>query len=120
MSFNHCSAPAQIWNHLRYNVIRRKTIMFAGPQPQDRAARLRVVDKIVHDLHATHGDRLIAIGLYGSLAKGVDGPFSDIELFCVVQGNHIDYSHEWVYGVNKAEVNIYSLDVVEQRATQVD
>jgi len=94
--------------------------MFTGPQPQDRAARLRMVDKIVHDLHATHGDQIIAIGLYGSLAKGTDGPFSDIELFCVLRGNEIDYSHGWVYGVNKAEVNIYSEEVVQGRALRVD
>ena len=94
--------------------------MFTGPQPQDRAARLRIVDKIVHDLHATHGDQIIAIGLYGSLAKGMDGPFSDIELFCVIQGNDIDYSYEWVYGVNKAEVNMYSEDVLRRSAVTVD
>ncbi|CAN5404981.1 aminoglycoside O-nucleotidyltransferase ANT(4')-Ia [soil metagenome] len=94
--------------------------MFSGPQPQDRAARRRVVDKIVQDLHSTHGEQIIAIALYGSLAQELDGPFSDIELFCVVQGNAIDYSHEWVYSVNKAEVNVYSPDVVDRRATQVD
>jgi kanamycin nucleotidyltransferase len=94
--------------------------MFTGPQPQDRAARLRMVDKIVDDLRATHGDRIIAIALYGSLAKGIDGPFSDIELFCVVQGNNIDYSHEWVYGVSKAEVNLYSEDMIQRSATSVD
>ena len=94
--------------------------MFTGPQPQDHAARLRMVDKIVQDLHATHGDRIIAIGLYGSLAKGIDGPFSDIELFCVVQGNNIDYSHEWVYGVSKAEVNMYSEEMIQRSAITVD
>lgn len=94
--------------------------MFTGPQPQDRAARLRMVDKIVADLHATHGDKIIAIGLYGSLAKEIDGPFSDIELFCVVQGNDIDYSHEWVYGVSKAEVNMYSEEMILHSAITVD
>ncbi|MCX6046965.1 MAG: nucleotidyltransferase [Chloroflexi bacterium] len=94
--------------------------MFAGPQPQDRAARLRVVDKIIQDLHATHGDQIIAIGLYGSLAKGIDAPFSDIELFCVIHGANIDCSHEWVYGMNKAEVDIYSEDVIQREAFVVD
>ncbi len=94
--------------------------MFTGPQPQDRAARLRVVDKIVCELHATHGERIIAMALYGSVAQAIDGPFSDIELFCVIQGSAIDYSHEWVYGANKAEVNVYSQEIVQRRATQVD
>src|SRR5436190_14054798 len=101
-------------------LMQRSNPMFTGPQLQDRAARLRMVDKIVHDLHATHGDRIIAIGLYGSVAKGTDGPFSDIELFCVVQGNDIDYSQEWMYGPGKAEVNIYSQAAVHRRALRVD
>ncbi|MFN8494639.1 MAG: kanamycin nucleotidyltransferase C-terminal domain-containing protein [Caldilineaceae bacterium] len=94
--------------------------MFAGPQPQDRATRLHVVEKIVQALHATHGDRIIAIGLYGSLAKGIDGPFSDIELFCVLRGGAEDYSHEWVYGDSKAEINIYGEEVLLKSATTVE
>ncbi len=94
--------------------------MFTGPQPQDHATRLRVVDKIVQDLHATHGDRIVAIGLYGSLAKGIDGPFSDIELFCVLHGGDEDYSHEWVYGNSKAEINICGEEVLLKSAVEVD
>ncbi len=94
--------------------------MFTGPQPQDRSARLRVVDKIVHELHTTHGERIIAIGLYGSLAKDIDGPFSDIELFCVIQGSGIDYSQVWIYGANRAEVDMNSEDVIRRSAVTVD
>lgn len=97
-----------------------QTSSAGGPQPQTRAERQRLVERIVQDLHRVHGDQIIAIGLYGSLARGLDQPYSDVELFCVIAGSGIDYSHEWIYGAGKAEVNIYSPDVIRHGATEVD
>jgi kanamycin nucleotidyltransferase len=91
-----------------------------GPQAQSHADRLRLLDRIVAELHQTYGDEVIAIGLYGSLGRGADGPYSDLELFCVVDRPGLDFSHEWVYGPGKAEVNILSPEVVRQAAQEVE
>ena len=94
--------------------------MFAGPQAQTRDQRKQMVERLVQALLTKHGERVLAIGLYGSLAKGIDGPFSDIELFCVLRGGDEDYSHEWVYGDSKAEVNIYGEEAILKSAVEVD
>lgn len=94
--------------------------MWSGPQAQGRAERLLMLDRIVADLHRTYGDAIRAIGLYGSLARGTDGDYSDIELWCVLTTPGVDRCEEWVYGVNKAEVDLYGEDVMLARAVEVD
>jgi len=75
---------------------------------------------IAQALHDHYQDQLIALGVYGSLAQGTDGPFSDIEMHCVVKGEEIDYSLEWSTGPWKAEVDVYSPEVVLAQAREVD
>lgn len=102
--------------------------MWLGPQPQSRAARLQVVDRIVADLHRTYGDAILAMALYGSLGRGTDGDYSDIELWCVLtatgldntQDKTLDKTEEWVYGPSKAEVNLYGAAVMQARAVEVN
>lgn len=96
------------------------SMMWDGPQAQGRAERLLVVDRIVADLHRVYGDTIRAIGLYGSLARGTDGDFSDIELWCVLTTPGVDGCEEWVYGPSKAEVDLYGEDVMLARAVEVD
>lgn len=95
-------------------------MMWDGPQVQSRAQRLLTVDRIVADLHRTYGDAILAIGLYGSLARGTDGDFSDIELWCVLSTPGVDDCEEWVYGPSKAEVDLYGKDVMLARAVEVE
>ena len=94
--------------------------MWRGPQPQSRADRLQVVDRIVADVHRVYGDDLRAMALYGSLASGMDGDYSDVEIWCVLATPGVDFRQEWVYGLNKAEVDFYGEDVIRARAVQVD
>lgn len=93
--------------------------MWQGPQAQESIERIKMLDRIVAALHEQYGDALLAIGLYGSLARGEDGPYSDIELFCVVDIPGMDRDYEWVYGAGKAEVNVFGPDVVYARAREV-
>jgi kanamycin nucleotidyltransferase len=65
-------------------------------------------------------DKLLAVGLYGSLARATDGPYSDIEILCVLRSQGEDDSYEWSYGPWKAEVNFISEDVVLADAANVD
>lgn len=91
-----------------------------GPQPLRREQRWAVVDNIVEEIRSRLGKRLIAVGLYGSMAKDADGPFSDIELFCAIDSSGEEYSPEWVYGPGKIEINFYSEDVLRHQAMEVE
>lgn len=57
-----------------------------GPVNISRSERLQTCHEIAARLHEVYRDKILAIGIYGSVAKGTDGPFSDIEMFCVLSG----------------------------------
>ena len=94
--------------------------MPGGPEPMDRSRRLELAHQIAAQIRDHYGERVWAIGVYGSLARGMDGPYSDIEMHCVVRGQGVDVCHEWSAGRWKAEVNVYSEDVVTEWASELD
>lgn len=94
--------------------------MPGGPRPMDRARRLDLAREIAAQIRQHYGDYILALGVYGSVARGTDGPYSDIEMHCVVRGSGVDICHEWSAGPWKAEVDVYSEDVVLGWASEVD
>ena len=50
----------------------------------DRSRRLELARHIVDQIQDHYGDHVLAIGVYGSLARGTDGPYSDIEMHCTI------------------------------------
>lgn len=98
--------------------------LFAGPQSVTPEQRRGLVDEIVAALRRRHGERLLAVALYGSTARDGDGPYSDVELWAVLDdeayGEDYDESLEWVHGRGKAEVNLMSRSAIEAYAREVD
>gem|GEM_PF-338366 len=98
--------------------------LFAGPQSVSCEQRRELIDAIVEQLREQHGERLLAVALYGSTARDDDGPYSDVELWAVLDdgafGIDFDQSLEWVHGRGKAEVNLYSRTAVEDHARSVE
>ncbi len=92
----------------------------ANPQPHTHAERLAHAHQIAAQLQAHFGNELLAIGLYGSLARGTDGPYSDIEMWCVLRGEEIDDAYEWTTGPWKAEVDVRSQDTITHEAAELD
>ncbi|MFO7171818.1 MAG: kanamycin nucleotidyltransferase C-terminal domain-containing protein [Bacillota bacterium] len=86
----------------------------------DRAQRLALAEAIARRCQEVWGERLLALGLYGSLARGEDGPYSDIEMYAVLRGEGEAFSYEWSAGPWKAEVDVYTPDVLLARAARVD
>jgi kanamycin nucleotidyltransferase len=86
----------------------------------DRSRRLELAHHIVDQIQDHYRDDVLAVGVYGSLARGTDGPYSDIEIHCVVRGQGVDVCHEWSAGPWKAEVDVYSEDVVLEWASELD
>ncbi|MFB6271492.1 MAG: kanamycin nucleotidyltransferase C-terminal domain-containing protein [Salinibacter sp.] len=91
-----------------------------GPTARTNADRRALVEQIQNRLLTAYGDDVRAIGLHGSTARGDDGPYSDIEMICAVTGSTVDHRYEWSTGEWKAEVNVRSQDVLEQKAKTVD
>lgn len=93
-----------------------------GPVKISQAERLQTCREIASRLHEVYGRHVLAIGVYGSVSRGTDGPFSDIEMFCVLgeSGESADFSYEWSAGPWKAEVNVCSADVLLETASTVD
>jgi uncharacterized protein len=59
-----------------------------------------LLQRIKERLQSLYGERFRGLVLYGSVARGDDGPESDIDLICLLQGNADDeFSkiHEAIY-----------------------
>ena len=93
--------------------------MPVDPQPMSREERMALACDIADRILTLHPNA-IAIGLYGSMARGTDAPYSDVEMLCVLDSEGEDYSHEWAYGPGKVEVNFNSENVVLGYAAEID
>ena len=94
--------------------------MPSGPIPYSHSERLERAEHIAARFQSYYDESLLAIGIYGSLGRGADGPFSDIEMHVVVKGDEIERAFEWSTGPWKAEVDVYSPDVFLARAGKLD
>ena len=66
-----------------------------------------------------HGSEVLAIGLYGSTGRGTDGPYSDVEVLCILRQGDADHTYEWSHGPWKAEVNFLGRDLVLRKVAGV-
>lgn len=94
--------------------------MFLDPKPLPHRDRAQLAEQVVQRVIALKGEQVLAIGLYGSLARGTDQLYSDIEMKCVLHTNGEDYSQEWVEDGCKIEVNFEGEDVILSAAAMVD
>jgi kanamycin nucleotidyltransferase len=104
----------------REKISKRKDRMSPNPEPMDHQQRMDLAGKIAERLTARYEAAVKAIGLYGSLARNEDGPYSDIEMFCVLKAPGKTYNYEWSTGPWKAEVNVLDEVSLRQKASQVD
>src|SRR5579863_7606575 len=94
--------------------------MPGGPQPVEREQRMKLAREIAERALAIRAEHMLAIGLYVSTGRGADGPYSDIEILCVLDTPNEDYDYEWVHGPWKAEVNFLSQNILLAKAAEVD
>ncbi len=93
--------------------------MTLGPDQLDHPHRLKIAGEIAEKLKDHYGERVLAISIYGSLAKGTDSPFSDIDMDCVLDGLDSDHTLEWCGGGWKAEVDLFSVSSILKKAAEV-
>ena len=66
------------------------------------------------------GPSIVAVGLYGSLARGADGPYSDVEMVGVLDHPGPVRSYEFVYRGFKVEVDLDEREALLREAAVVD
>ena len=94
--------------------------MFLDPKPLPHRDRTQLAEQLVQRVLAVRSEQVLAIGSYGSLARGTDQMYSDIEMKCVLNTTGEDYSQEWVENGGKIEVNFESEDVILSEAATID
>ncbi|MFB7157304.1 ANT(4')-I family aminoglycoside nucleotidyltransferase [Lysinibacillus sp. NPDC056232] len=91
-----------------------------GPKKVTREERMEIAYAIANQVLERFGSKVQAIGIYGSLARKTDGPFSDIEIKCILNTLDESFTYEWTAGRWKAEVNFDSAEDIIEEATTVD
>jgi kanamycin nucleotidyltransferase len=91
-----------------------------GPQSLSHTQRLTIAHEIAERVKERFHLEVIAIGLYGSLAREEDGPYSDIELFGVLRADNYEQRYEWCTPKWKAEVDLYGKQTLRERAARVN
>ena len=93
---------------------------FWGPQELTHVQRMAIAHEIAERLKERFHVEVVAIGLYGSLAREEDGPYSDIEMFGVLRANQYEHRYEWCTAVWKAEVDLFGKQTLREQAAHVD
>ena len=94
--------------------------MRSGPRPHTRVARWEIAHEIAERARAADSDSLLAIGVYGSMARGTDARYSDVDMLCVLRNDASHESHEWSVGPWKAEVGVLSRAAIIHDASTLD
>ncbi|MFL5667203.1 MAG: kanamycin nucleotidyltransferase C-terminal domain-containing protein [Ktedonobacteraceae bacterium] len=109
------------WNKMDRRLRQEESTMPAfGPQPLPRTQRMTIAHEIAERVKERFPLEVFAIGLYGSLAREEDSPYSDIELFGVLRTDHYKHRYEWCTAEWKAEVDLYGKQTLLERAARVD
>jgi len=94
--------------------------MLAYPVSTSRKEKLDMIHTIKERLLSAHGEAILAIGAYGSIALETDGPFSDIELHVITKEVSQLESQEFIYDKFKIELSAKDQRTFIKQATEVD
>ena len=76
-----------------------------GPAATSRAARAALVASVAERVALAEGEALECVALYGSMARGDDGPHSDVELLASVRGRDDHRVDEWLAPACKVKLH---------------
>lgn len=91
----------------------------AGPAPTSRAARAALVVTVAARVARAEGAALECVALYGSMARGEDGPHSDVEMIASVRGRDDHRVDEWLAPAGKVKVHRYGARRLRSLASAV-
>lgn len=93
--------------------------MDIGPAQIEHEERLKIAEGIGEQLQAHFGEKVIAIGICGSLGNGTDRPFSDVEMHCVLENVEPKTALRWSNGTWKAKVGLETVSSIMGKAAEV-
>lgn len=84
-----------------------------------RTEKLEMIHVLKNRLLSVHGDKLLAIGCYGSIALGKDEPYSDIEIHVITKELIHMKTPEFVYGKFKIEISLAEKEQFLEKAKAI-
>jgi kanamycin nucleotidyltransferase len=84
----------------------------------DQDNRYYLALRLAQSLSERLGEDLLLCGLYGSAMRGDDTPWSDLELFCVVDDLCAQESRSFIYHGIHVSVTVKRLEVLERLLTE--
>lgn len=94
--------------------------MLSYPAATTKEQKIHMIDQLKNRLLHLHGDAILAIGMYGSIAQGIDGPYSDIELRVVTKDGVSLPGYEFIYLPFKIEISMIQKQEIYRSASAVD
>lgn len=94
--------------------------MLTYPAPTTRKEKLEMISILKDRLLAARGEDMLAIGVYGSIALGTEGPYSDIEMHVITKDGIKIETLEFVYDKFKIELSTNEKTAFFQEAEEVD
>lgn len=94
--------------------------MLPYPAPTTREEKLEMTNTLKERLLAARGDDILALGVYGSIALGTEGPYSDIEMHVITKDGIKMETLEFVYDKFKIELTTNNRTAFLKEAEEVD
>ncbi|KGP90578.1 KNTase domain-containing protein [Pontibacillus chungwhensis BH030062] len=79
-----------------------------------------MIQTIVNKHVTKHRNDIVAIGVYGSVANGNAGPYSDIEMHIVTKDGVLLESHEFIYPPYKIEIGSIERSKIIEKAKRYE
>jgi len=89
------------------------------PVKKTHEERLQLAREVVVKLKERYKDDLLAVAVFGSVARGEDEDFSDVDMIAVVQGEGIADDCNAIMDGLKYAIDVFSRDIVLGKMTSV-
>ncbi|MGM7700458.1 kanamycin nucleotidyltransferase C-terminal domain-containing protein [Pseudalkalibacillus sp. Hm43] len=93
--------------------------MLSFPAPSTREEKFEMIEYVKDRMLQLHGDKVVAVGVYGSIGFEKEGVYSDIEMHIVSEDGYEIEGHEFIYGKFKMELYTSQRSELLERASEV-
>ncbi len=90
------------------------------PRKKTHEERLELAQEILVKLQSKYSKELLAVAIFGSISRGEDRDFSDVDMIAIVQGEKIADDYNAIVNGLKYAIDIFSQDVVLSKITSIN
>lgn len=90
------------------------------PQKFTREERLTIAKEFSKKIRAKFKENLLAIGIYGSVARKTDQAYSDLEMLVILKKSGSRKALEGVYKGLKYEITLFTREEVKNKISMID